>query len=155
MQTNAIIAALFAAATASGAALKREATSFNVTDFSASCIPHSLLCTYEFSVITIPTSASPSGNETPAKCELMLQGPDILPAVNMTGCEGLAYSWAVDKMDGGLRLNVTTPQDSHTNYTGSYAIAADQLVIEQNGAVVDQRYNGSANFEVPITAATA
>lgn len=46
MQTNAIIAALFAAATASGAVLKREATSFNVTGFSASCIPHSVLCVY-------------------------------------------------------------------------------------------------------------
>ncbi|KAI6086861.1 hypothetical protein F4821DRAFT_237614 [Hypoxylon rubiginosum] len=155
MQTNAFIAALFAAATASGAALKRGATSFNVTGFSASCIPHSVYCNYEFSVITIPTSASPSGNESPAKCQLMLQGPDILPEVAMTGCEGLAYSWGVDKLDGGLRLNVTTPQDSHTNYTGSYSIAPDQLVIEQNGAVVDQRYIGLPNFEVPIPAVSA
>lgn len=46
MQTNAFIAALFAAATASGAALKRGATSFNVTGFSASCIPHSVYCKY-------------------------------------------------------------------------------------------------------------
>ncbi|KAI1770609.1 hypothetical protein F4818DRAFT_254598 [Hypoxylon cercidicola] len=152
MQIHAIIAALFAA-TASGAALKRTATSFNVTDFSASCIPHSVMCTYEFNTITIPASASPSGNESGAKCHLMLQGPDILPAVGLTGCDGQAYSWSIDLMDGGLLLNVTTPQDSHGNYTGSYAIVPDQLVIEQHGAVVDQRYTGPSSFEVPIGAA--
>ncbi|KAI4863127.1 hypothetical protein F4820DRAFT_386451 [Hypoxylon rubiginosum] len=156
MQTNAIIAALFAAATASGAVLKREATSFNVTGFSASCIPHSVLCVYGFNVITIPASASPSGNESPAVCQLMLQGPDLLPAVDPTGCaNGGAYSWSVALQDGGLQLSVTTPQDSHGNYTGSYAITSDQLIIEQNGAVVDQRYTGPASFEVPIGAPSA
>ncbi|KAI0155435.1 hypothetical protein GGR52DRAFT_577381 [Hypoxylon sp. FL1284] len=151
MQTNAFITALFAAATVSGAAIKRQATGFSVTGFSASCIPHSVM--YEFSVITNPTSASPSGNESPADCQLMLQGPDILPAVNTTGCTApSAYSWAVGLADGGLQFNVTTPMDSHTNYTGSYSIGSDELVVEQNGAVVTQRYTGPSTFEVPIGA---
>lgn len=172
MQPNALLTTLFAVATASGAAIKaRAATAFTVSNFTASCIQHSVMCTYvfiphrpflsltnqnsyEFAVITDPTSASPSGNESPAQCTLMLQGPDYLPPVNLTGCaEKQAYSWAVAVMkEGGLQLNVTTPQDSHANYTGVYNVPADDLVAEQHGAVITQRYTGPSNFEVPIGA---
>ncbi|KAI1455590.1 hypothetical protein F4805DRAFT_435447 [Annulohypoxylon moriforme] len=158
MMFNTITSALFAAATVSGAVMKpRQANSFTVSNFSASCIPHSLLCTYEFAVITDPTTASPSGNESPAQCSLMLQGPDYLPPVKLTGCaETGAYSWAVDLVkEGGLTLSVTTPQDSHTNFTGSYDISADQLVAEQHGAVITQRYTGPSGFAVPVGGSSA
>ncbi|KAI1389268.1 uncharacterized protein F4822DRAFT_194961 [Hypoxylon trugodes] len=157
MQFNTLLATLFAAATASGAALPRYATSFNVTGFAASCIPHSLMCNYEFSVITDPASASPSGNPDPAKCSIMLQGPDNLPAVNLTGCAEVgAYSWAVAlAQGGGLTLSVTTPRDSHSNYTGEYGIPATELEREQHEASVIQRYTGPSTFAVPIGAQTA
>ncbi|KAI1800110.1 hypothetical protein F4811DRAFT_557121 [Daldinia bambusicola] len=149
MQINAILATLFAAS-ASGAAIKsRYATGFTVTNFSASCIPHSVI--YEFYTITDPETASPSGNPDPAKCSLMLQGPDVLPAVAWTGCAELgAYSWSVDKYEDGLKLRVTTPQDSHGNYTGVYEITTDQLVMEQNGASISQRYTGPADFAMAL-----
>ncbi|KAI1136292.1 hypothetical protein F5Y05DRAFT_392275 [Hypoxylon sp. FL0543] len=152
MKPNTLLATLFAAS-ASGAVMKpRYANSFSVSNFTASCIPHSLYCTYEFFVITDPASASPSGNPSPVKCSLMLQGPDILPPVNLTGCEGGAYSWAVTlPQAGGLELRVTTPMDSHTNYTGVYDIPKEQLVTEQHGAVIDQRYTGPAGFAVPVS----
>ncbi|KAI1467764.1 uncharacterized protein F4812DRAFT_427497 [Daldinia caldariorum] len=151
MQINAIFATLFAAS-ASGAAIKsRYATGFTVTNFSASCIPHSVMCSYEFYTITDPETASPSGNPTPAKCSLMLQGPDVLPTVGWTGCaEKGAYSWAVDKFEDGLKLRVTTPQDSHGNYTGVYEITTDQLVMEQHGASISQRYTGPAEFTMAL-----
>ncbi|KAI8964268.1 hypothetical protein F5Y11DRAFT_316507 [Daldinia sp. FL1419] len=153
MQFGTVLATLFAA-TASGAALKsRYATGFTVTNFTASCIPHSVMCTYEFYTITDPASASPSGNSDPAKCSLMLQGPDYLPAVGLTGCaEKGAYSWAVDKIEGGLKLRVTTPQDSHGNYTGVYEITSDQLVAEQHGASISQRYTGPPGFTMALGA---
>ncbi|KAI2778492.1 hypothetical protein F4815DRAFT_447209 [Daldinia loculata] len=153
MQLNTLLATLFAA-TASGAAIKsRYATGFTVSNFTASCIPHSVMCTYEFFAITDPASASPSGNPEPAKCSLMLQGPDYLPAVSWTGCaEEGAYSWAVDKVEGGLKLSVTTPQDSHSNYTGVYEITSDQLVAEQNGASISQRYTGPSGFPMSLEA---
>ncbi|XDG04688.1 hypothetical protein ABKA04_004303 [Annulohypoxylon sp. FPYF3050] len=158
MKSTTVASALFTAATVSGAAIMkpRQANSFSVTNFTASCIPHSLLCTYEFAVITNPTSASPSGNSS-AQCSLMLQGPDYLPAVKLTGCAQTgAYSWAVDLVkEGGLRLNVTTPLDSQTNSTGSYEVPADQLVVEQHGAAITQRYNGPNAFAVPIGGASA
>ncbi|KAI0880673.1 uncharacterized protein GGS22DRAFT_174490 [Annulohypoxylon maeteangense] len=153
MKSNTIAAALFTASAVSGAVMKpRQANSFSVSNFTASCIPHSLLCTYEFAVITDPTTASPSGNPSPAQCSLMLQGPDYLPPVQLTGCaDAGAYSWAVDVLkEGGLTLSVTTPQDSHTNFTGSYAVPAEQLVAEQHGAVITQRYTGPSAFAVPI-----
>ncbi|KAI1091225.1 hypothetical protein F5B19DRAFT_493606 [Rostrohypoxylon terebratum] len=159
MKSITVASVLFTAASVSGAAITipRQANSFSVTNFTASCIPHSLLCVYEFAVITNPTTASPSGNPSPAQCSLMLQGPDYLPPVQLTGCaETGAYSWAVDLVkEGGIRLNVTTPQDSHGNFTGSYEVPADQLVVEQHGAAISQRYNGPNAFAVPIGGASA
>ncbi|KAK6951481.1 hypothetical protein Daesc_008016 [Daldinia eschscholtzii] len=79
------------------------------------------------------------------------KGPDYLPAVGWTGCaEKGAYSWAVDKFEDGLKLRVTTPQDSHGNYTGVYEITADQFVVEQRGASISQRYTGPSDFTMPL-----
>ncbi|OTA70815.1 hypothetical protein K449DRAFT_460560 [Hypoxylon sp. EC38] len=156
MKSNTLLATLFAASASAAVMKPRQANSFSVSNFTASCIPHSLFCTYEFAVITDPTSASPSGNSSPAKCSLMLQGPDYLPPVNLTGCDGGAYSWAVTlPQAGGLELSITTAKDSHTNYTGIYDIPADQLVAEQHGAVIDQRYTGPPEFAVPIALANS
>ncbi|KAI0376879.1 hypothetical protein F5Y04DRAFT_195164 [Hypomontagnella monticulosa] len=147
-----LLATVFAA-TASGSVLKaRQANSFSVSNFSASCIPHSVMCSYAFAVITNPESTAPSGHPDPVQCGLMLQGPDYLPPVNLTGCsEGAPYSWAVAvNQDRSLQLSVTTPHDSHSNYTGVYDLPADELVVEQHGAVMTQRYTGPAAFEVPL-----
>ncbi|KAI2609215.1 hypothetical protein GGR54DRAFT_643705 [Hypoxylon sp. NC1633] len=157
MQPNTLLTTLFAAAAVSGAAVqRRQANAFTVSNFTASCIPHSFYCAYDFDVITDPASVSPTGNSTPVSCGLFLPGPDYLPAVGLTGCDPAAYSWSVAVAPGGgLQLSITTPQDSHGNYTGVYDVPADQLVAEQHGAVTTQRYIGPGDFSVPIGVAVA
>ncbi|KAI2605713.1 uncharacterized protein GGS25DRAFT_497750 [Hypoxylon fragiforme] len=154
MQTTTFLTTLLAAAatTVSGAAIApRQANAISIARFAANCIPHSVLCVYDFTAITSPTSASPSGNPDPVRCTKYLQGPDRLPDVALTGCDGLAYAWAVSRVQGGgLQLTVTTPRDSHTNYTGTFDIGADQLVMEQHEASVVERYTGPGEFDVAV-----
>ncbi|KAK9415428.1 hypothetical protein SUNI508_10452 [Seiridium unicorne] len=120
-----------AAALASTLHQKRNATSYAVADFYAGCIPHSVFCYYEFVV------------DAATNCTLMLQGPDYLPAVSLTGCEDPAYSWSVAKTNAsGLALSITTvaPTNSTGNVTGTHEITSDELFVTDNGAVSDQNY---------------
>ncbi|KAI0592784.1 hypothetical protein F4775DRAFT_580817 [Biscogniauxia sp. FL1348] len=140
MMFNAIIGAIFTAATVSGAALRpRQATFFNVTDFHASCIPHSLLCSYEFDVVA-------QSSMFPTSCSLMLQGPDILPTVDQTACENSAYAWSVATSNGTLALSVTTVFNGRMNLTGTHIIPTGELIMEQNGASISQKYTGPTGF---------
>ena len=78
----------------------------------------------------------------------MLQGPDLLPAVEPTGCENIAYSWSVAALEGSLELTVTSPLDEEKNLTGVHAIGKDQLEIENHGSVITQYYKGPRNFTI-------
>ncbi|KAL7623580.1 hypothetical protein AAE478_007263 [Parahypoxylon ruwenzoriense] len=144
MQFNVLLAAIFAAASANAAAVQpRQGRGFNVSKFSASCIPHSVMCSYDF-------MAAVSGKQS-TKCSLMVHGPDYLPAVPLTGCEDRTVSWSVIKENKGLALTLTTP-GAQSNITGTHAITEDQLVAEQHGAVITQRYTGPADFQITATA---
>ncbi|CAJ2503075.1 Uu.00g104690.m01.CDS01 [Anthostomella pinea] len=145
MKINAVLGSLVAAATASAAAVQRfqtkQASYFNVTDFSASCIPHSVECSYNFTVVA-DSSKSP-----PTQCGQLVQGPYFLPAVPLSGCENNVYAWAVaTAANGSLGVSVTTSFNSRVNLTGTHYLSKEQLVKERNGAVVTQRYIGPKEF---------
>ncbi|KAI1079811.1 hypothetical protein F5B20DRAFT_153160 [Whalleya microplaca] len=146
MQLNAILATLAAAGAASAAAIQpRQATYYTVSNFTASCIPHSVMCSYGFDVVS-------ESSTFPTNCSAFLQGPDRLPAVPATPCDNTAYTWSATPSDSdGLTLRVSVPFNSRTNITGIYTIPADQFVIEQNGASSSQRYTGPAEFKLPVT----
>ncbi|KAK6209414.1 hypothetical protein LQW54_006267 [Pestalotiopsis sp. IQ-011] len=129
------LAAIFAAAASASAIARRNDTgSYSVTDFYASCIPHSTLCSYQFEV------------DAATNCTLLLPGPDILPAVALTGCEDPAYSWSVATTDdGGLELSITTAATAG-NLTGVHDIESDELEIQNNGATSSQLYTGPLDF---------
>lgn len=78
----------------------------------------------------------------------MLQGPDLLPAVEPTGCEDIGYTWSVAPLDGSLALTVTSVLDEKNNLTGIHMIAKDQLEMENHGAVITQYYKGPQNFTI-------
>ncbi|KAI1500353.1 hypothetical protein F5X99DRAFT_386840 [Biscogniauxia marginata] len=140
MKFNAIIGSIFTAVAVSGAALRPiQASFYNVTDFHASCIPHSLFCSYEFDVVA-------ESSTSPTNCSLMLLGPDSLPPVGQTGCEDPAYSWSVAVSNGTIALSVTTPLNGRMNLTGTHIVPTNQLIRVQNGASVSQRYNGPTSF---------
>ncbi|ORY59151.1 uncharacterized protein BCR38DRAFT_488887 [Pseudomassariella vexata] len=124
---------------------KRQATFYEVSKFDADCIPHSTYCAYNFTVV-------PESSMFPTLCTAFLQGPDYLPAVTNGTCDNIAYTWTVNKLaEGGLNLTIKTPFNARLDLTGVHAIAADEIELENNGAVRTQHYIGAANFTVPIT----
>ncbi|KAL8399531.1 hypothetical protein RB594_000063 [Gaeumannomyces avenae] len=137
---------LFAASASASTLQARQYLLLSVSDFHAACIAHSVRCQYSFGV----ESQHIPGWE-PTKCEITLNGPDMLPEVNMTACEQ-SYRFGVKKAeDGGLDLTVWLRANSRTDQDYCHHIPADQLVIDDNGSVQTQRYIGSTDFEVAVT----
>lgn len=138
-------AAILAATAASAATItRRQADSYSVSEFSASCIPHSELCSYHFDVL------ASSGAGTPVACDALVMGPDDLPAVPLTACAGAYYSFSVAHSNTtGLELTVTTPLGAGTNVTGYHHIDAADIVPTRSGAVTTEAYTGATSFDVP------
>ncbi|KAI1108317.1 hypothetical protein F5Y14DRAFT_93269 [Nemania sp. NC0429] len=144
MQINAMLGALFAVA-ASGAAIEaREAVVYNVSGFSANCIPHSVQCGYGFRVI--PSTDAP-GSEG-AICGNLVNGPDYLPPLPLTSCFDPRLSYAVDIADGGLTLTITSAIDANTNATGTHTAPAAEFTIYNGGTTQSQIYVGPADFTI-------
>ncbi|KAK7748172.1 hypothetical protein SLS53_001427 [Cytospora paraplurivora] len=138
--------AIIAATAVSGAALeKKQADFYSVSEFSASCIPHSVLCSYSFQAL------ASSGQSTPVTCETRVQGPDNLPSVPLTACSSPYTSFAINRSASGLDLNITSPLGTSSNVTGTYHIASSDIVSTQSGAVTTERYTGATSFDAPTT----
>ncbi|ROW03688.1 hypothetical protein VMCG_05355 [Cytospora schulzeri] len=138
-------AAIIAATAVSGATIsRRQANSYSVTDFSADCIPHSVMCNYHFEVL------ASSGASSPVTCDTTVMGPDDLPAVPLTGCSSTYYSFSVAHSNStGLDLTITTPLGGNSNVTGTHHIDAADIVSTQSGAVTTEAYTGAKSFSVP------
>ncbi|KAI0018691.1 hypothetical protein F4780DRAFT_510090 [Xylariomycetidae sp. FL0641] len=148
MMLNVITTSVFAAVVSGAAVSKRDGCAYSVTNFYASCIPHSVECSYEFDVISAIGSA-------PTGCSSMLMGPDYLPAVGLTGYQNAAYSWSAQVQKGWLALEITTSLNDRVNLTGTHEIPNSQLAIQDNGASRSQRYTGLQNFAVAATGTEA
>ncbi|KAI0533381.1 hypothetical protein GGR58DRAFT_118100 [Xylaria digitata] len=147
MQIKAIIGTLFAV-TASGAAVKSRALSYDISGFSAFCIPHSVQCGYGFRLV--PSTDAPGSNGT--ICGNLVLGPDSLPSLPLTACfENPAYAYAIAIADGGLTLTVTSAIDATTNATGTHTAPADQFIFTPNGISNSQSYVGPTNFTITTT----
>ncbi|KAK8043283.1 hypothetical protein PG993_005713 [Apiospora rasikravindrae] len=147
MKTATVLALISAA---SGAVIEQRQTptaEFDVTNFSASCQPHSVLCFFGFNVAT--TTTPPSATS----CGLAVQGPDFLPAVGLTGCEDPRFSWSFEPRDGGAHaVTVNWESTPGFNQTGSHLIQPADVVLENHGSVADERYVGPASFVIsPLT----
>jgi hypothetical protein len=101
-------------------------------------------CSYQFTV------------DAATNCTAFLQGPDYLPAVELTGCADPTYSWAMATTDdrSALTLTITTVStaDAASNVTLTHAITSDELTITNGGSVQTQSYVGSKEFSVDTTA---
>ncbi|KAI7778932.1 hypothetical protein LA080_001538 [Diaporthe eres] len=137
MQFSAAILAVTAASVASAEAV------FKVSDFSASCIPHSAQCVYEFGVLQ-----AGNGETTPVKCGAQVVSDGSLPEITDGTCEESSRTFTVTKADGGLVLTVTQPVTPSSNQSGKHTIPASELVTEQTGASSQQKYTGAASFDL-------
>ncbi|GAP89952.1 putative 22kda glyco protein [Rosellinia necatrix] len=144
MQVAAILGAVFAVAASGAAVQPRDAILYNISGFSAFCMPHSVQCGYGFAVIS---SAAPAGaNKT--ICGNLIIGPDNLPPLPLTSCFEPEYSYAVAIANGGLTLSVTSALDANTNITGTHTATADQFIIQNGGTTMSQIYVGPQNFTI-------
>jgi len=142
-----ISAVLVLAAIAAGAALpvqSRDSPLWKVSDFSASCTPHSVMCYYSFGVIQ-----ADNGETTPVKCSASLVGGGHLPPVTDGQCENSSRTFDVARGDdGSLELTITQPVTPSSNQSGEYTIPADQIVLEVTGATQQERYVGPTSFDI-------
>ncbi|ROV96937.1 hypothetical protein VSDG_04092 [Cytospora chrysosperma] len=118
---------------------------FTVSDFSASCVPHSGQCLYSFSCIR-PQSMDINA----IKCSKMVTGSDgSLPTVPEGTCEQSSRTWAINKnADGSLLFQISWPVSRLTNETASYTIPATDLTFSTTGASTQQSYTGPTTFDM-------
>ncbi|CAJ2503990.1 Uu.00g113840.m01.CDS01 [Anthostomella pinea] len=141
MKTFNTIAALLPAAVL-GAAVPRAAE-YSVTDFSAACIAHSTYCALNFNVTT-------SAGAPTVTCSFFGPGPDYLPAIPLSGCSdpSVSFSFAPAADKSAFPLTVVSAAGPGTNLTGTYVIPGADVTLDNNGAVVDERYIGGAEFVI-------
>lgn len=133
------------AALAAGAAVPAEITTtqlYQVTDFAASCTPHSVMCSYSFGVIGIG-----DGETIPVKCGASIVGGGHLPNVTDGTCEESSRTFDVKReADGSLVLFIGQPVTPTSNEWGKYTVPADQIELETTGATQQERYVGPTSF---------
>ena len=134
------------AATAAAAAIKRQDNIvFDVTDFQASCVPHSAQCNYSFKV---KQHASMETEGVDCAATGIADAGNRLPAIQEGTCGQSSRTWKIVKSTDGLALFVTQPITPGSNITGVHQINNSELEVttpeNPNGAV--QRYAGAAEF---------
>ncbi|CAG9986867.1 unnamed protein product [Clonostachys byssicola] len=156
------------AAGATAAVYKRQDTVFEVTNFSASCIPHSTQCrlldlvysvgtvaddclvsSYDFDVFEPGTMQT-----TPQHCAAMVSADGIgeLPALDNGECEQTSKTFKIIKSFGGLALYVYEPVTPSSNKSGVHQIQTAELemvVPAENPNGAHQVYKGPTSF--PLT----
>ncbi|KAL1854042.1 hypothetical protein Daus18300_011540 [Diaporthe australafricana] len=140
MQFSAAILAVAAASVASAEAV------FKASEFTAGCIPHSAMCSYNFGIIQ-----AGNGETTPVQCKALVQGTDgSLPEVTdgQGTCEESSRTFTVAKTDAGLVLTVSQPVTPSSNQTGSHTVVASELEFQQTGASSQQSYTGAKEFDL-------
>ncbi|KAI5918738.1 hypersensitive response-inducing protein [Camillea tinctor] len=140
--------AAFAATAAAAALGKRADDVFAVSDFSASCIPHSTQCLYSFGVLQLGTMET-----TPVTCKAMApaKSGNLLPDVTDAACTDSSRTFSVVSGADGLTLTVSQPVTPSSNQSASHLLPADQLSVSNNpenpnGNV--QSYNGPTSFNL-------
>ncbi|KAJ4418482.1 hypothetical protein N0V82_005562 [Gnomoniopsis sp. IMI 355080] len=119
---------------------------FSVSGFSASCVPHSSQCIYDFTLF------APGSGETAATgvdCTKSVTSDGTLPAVTDGTCTDSSRTFTVTKnADGGLTLTASQPITPSSDQSGSYTIPASDLTTSTTGASTQQAYTGPAAFDL-------
>ncbi|RYP08986.1 hypothetical protein DL764_001554 [Monosporascus ibericus] len=135
--------AVIFAAGASAAAVKRQQAVFEVSDFSAACIPHSSQCLYSFGVLQPGTM-----EQTPVHCEAMVTSDGSLPEIQDGTCGESSRTFTVTKSAEGLTLVVSQPITPSSDQTGQHLIPNGELVTSDEPNARVQSYQGSPNFDL-------
>ncbi|WYZ35892.1 hypothetical protein EsH8_X_000539 [Colletotrichum jinshuiense] len=143
MKTFAILST---AAVATAAVIGKRDVTFSVSNFAASCIPHSTQCSYTFTVIQPGTMET-----TGVDCSALVSGntDGTLPDVKGNGaCDQSSRTFEVIRGDAGLTLTVSQPVTPSSNQTGSHLLPNDQFAISDEPNAKVQSYTGPTAFDL-------
>ena len=138
-------ATLFAVG-ASAAALAKRSPVYEISNFSAACIQHSVQCFYEFGIFRPGTMQT-----EPQSCKAIILSnvdgklPDLGPWEGK--CEQTSRTFSVARTpEGGLTLTASAPVSPISNTTGSYTIPASDLAMQGAPPSIRQVYVGPRSF---------
>ncbi|KAF6843017.1 putative hypersensitive response-inducing protein [Colletotrichum musicola] len=136
---------LATAAVASAAVIGKRDVTFQVTDFSAGCIPHSTQCSYSFTVIQPGTMET-----TGVKCSGLFPANNdgTLPDVKEGACTESSRTFDVVRSPEGLTFSVSQPVTPSSNQTGTHLIPAAQLAVSNEPNAVVEKYTGPVAFDL-------
>ena len=76
-----------------------------------------------------------------------------LPNIEDGKCkDNVAYTWSIDKAEGGdYNFKIWYAFNSRRNITYCHTIPCTDVVEEQNGASITERYVGPSNFKASVS----
>ncbi|KAF7887302.1 hypothetical protein EAF00_009596 [Botryotinia globosa] len=145
MQFSSAIISAITVALASAAAVEKRSSVFDVSDFSAGCIPHSSQCLYSFTVLQHGTMET-----TGVKCTALVTGnaDGTLPDIPQWGgsCINSSRRFWVKRDGSGLNLFVSQQVTPSSNLTGSHLLPKSDLVMVANTISSTESYKGATSF---------
>ncbi|GKT48961.1 uncharacterized protein ColSpa_09142 [Colletotrichum spaethianum] len=125
-------AVLSSATVAAAAAISKRDVTFSVSDFGASCIPHSTQCSIGFTVIQPGTMET-----TGVECKTLVTGntDGTIPDVKDASCTNSSRTFDL-------------PVSPHSNQTGSHLLPSSDFKISNEPNAVVESYTGPGAFDL-------
>ncbi|KAL1858925.1 hypothetical protein Daus18300_009795 [Diaporthe australafricana] len=133
---------LLALASATPIKTRTIAQEFDVSEFSAGCIPHGTLCSFSFNVAT---------NQMPyqTNCNASFTVAYNLPNVDFTACADPSIVWAFRGIPDATTSNYTlTLLDADQSLAAVKIWDIADFPVINAGSTVYQQYSGPARFVV-------
>ncbi|KAF5625603.1 22kda glycoprotein [Fusarium sp. NRRL 52700] len=119
---------------------------YEVKDFTASCVPHSTFCNYEFKVIQ---SGTMENWKTPVHCSAHVQSKNyLLPDVEDADCKDSARSFSIKRSKKGLKFTISEPVSVISDTVGEHFIPNKQLWQSKEPNAEIQVYKGPKDFKL-------
>ncbi|KAF7892343.1 uncharacterized protein EAF01_010423 [Botrytis porri] len=150
MQFSSAIVSAITVALASAAAIEQRYNLFQVSDFSAACVPHSSQCLYSLTVIQ-PGSMEKVG----VKCTALVTGNanGTLPNIPQWGgsCGDSSRTFWATREDAGLNFFVSQPVSVASNQTAIHLLPNSDFTMVPTTIGDIQSYTGPSSFGLEET----
>ncbi|KAJ0142491.1 hypothetical protein CTA2_1384 [Colletotrichum tanaceti] len=132
-------AVLSSAAVAAAAAISKSEATFDISNFSAGCIPHSLNCLINFQVT--------ANKANPSLCKALVPATNgALPTVNDAGCTNSTRTFDFVRGPEGFTFSVTEPATGIYVRTSSRIIPNSEFEFSNTGNARVEGYTGPSAF---------
>ncbi|KAF9777957.1 hypothetical protein IL306_004301 [Fusarium sp. DS 682] len=119
---------------------------YEVKHFTASCVPHSTFCNYDFDVIQAGTMET---WKSPVHCSAHVQSANyLLPNVKNAECRDSSRTFSVKRSKKGLTLYVSQPVSPISHTVGKHFIPNKELWQSKTPNAEIQKYKGPKHFKL-------